>query len=182
VQVMDADEELYRRVRRGDLRAFDVLYARYEKRLFGFLLSQIRDRAEAEDAFHEVFLAALDGREVDFEGEGAFCRWIFRVARNHLSNQLRSRTRGTKAIEKLDAPGVVPATDETLGEHEMLKALDRSVAQLPESLAEVYHLRASGLRYEEMAEVLEMPLGTIKSRMHQLVTHLREELKPWAAT
>ena len=64
---------------------------------------------------------------------------------------------------------------------ELLRALDGAVARLPSPLSEVYHLRSSGLSYEEMAIVLGIPLGTLKSRMNQMVNVLREELKPWTA-
>ena len=61
----------------------------------------------------------------------------------------------------------------------MRVALEQAVARLPKTLSEVFHLRVSGLRYEEIADVLECPVGTIKSRMNQMVTQLREELRPW---
>ena len=70
-------------------------------------------------------------------------------------------------------------SDEAIADEEMRVALERAVAKLPPTLAEVFHLRVSGLRYEEIADVLECPVGTIKSRMNQMVTQLREELRPW---
>jgi len=74
-----------------------------------------------------------------------------------------------------------PAADERANQGEMLRALDGAVARLPSSLSEVYHLRSSGLSYEEIAVVLGIPLGTLKSRMNTMVNVLREELKPWTA-
>ncbi len=179
---MDSDEALYARVKRGDMVAFDDLYARYAPRLFGFLRPQLATRADAEDVLHESLLATLESDEVAFD-RGSFRTWLYRIALNLVLNRARSQTRGTIAMAKR-APGVVeapPAADERANQGEMLRALDGAVARLPSSLSEVYHLRSSGLSYEEIAVVLGIPLGTLKSRMNTMVNVLREELKPWTA-
>ncbi|HEY3820068.1 MAG TPA: RNA polymerase sigma factor [Polyangiaceae bacterium] len=179
---MDSDEALYARVKRGDMVAFDDLYARYARRLFGFLRPQLPTRADAEDVFHESLLAALESDEVVFD-RGSFRAWLFRIARNLVLNRVRSDGRGDAAMAKLaplaDEPP--PAADERAHQGQMLRALDGAVARLPSPLSEIYHLRSSGLSYEEMAVVLNIPLGTLKSRMNQMVNVLREELKPWTA-
>jgi RNA polymerase sigma-70 factor (ECF subfamily) len=178
---VDTDEVLYARVKRGDLNAFDDLYARYAKRLFGFLRAQLPTRADAEDVFHEAFLATLDSREVAFD-RGSFRTWLYRIAWNIVLNRARSRDRGQTALGKLvNTELVPPGADDHVARLEVLRALDGAVARLPSALSEVYHLRSSGLSYEEMALVLGVPLGTLKSRMNQMVTVLREELKPWTA-
>jgi RNA polymerase sigma-70 factor, ECF subfamily len=182
--MLDSDEALYLRVKQGDMRAFDALYERYESRLFGFLHNQLRNRADAEDTFHEAFLAALKSREVKFERAGGFRTWLYRVARNLATNRMRSDRRGARAMSDVPRIEATPAStppDESLEEHEMEHALGRAIEKLPPALSEVFHLRTSGLSYEEMADVLEIPLGTLKSRMNQMVTQLREELRPWTA-
>jgi DNA-directed RNA polymerase specialized sigma24 family protein len=120
---METDEELYDRVRRGDLPAFDVLYERYAAR----------------------------------------------------------KERGARAHANLPVEDPPPRVDAVLEESELRQALDGAVARLPRTLSEVYHLRTSGMSYEEMASVLELPLGTVKSRMNQLTVQLKEELRPWTA-
>jgi RNA polymerase sigma factor (sigma-70 family) len=180
---VDSDEALYARVKDGDLSAFDTLYERYETRLFGFLLSLLRNRADAEDVFHEAFLRALKSREIVFERAGGFRTWLYRIARNLALNHHRGAGRGERALMKLVKPDArdVPGVDDRIAEAERLAALDGAVLRLPEPLSEIFHLRSSGLSYEEMADVLEIPMGTLKSRMNQMVTHLREELRPWTA-
>src|SRR5689334_5155452 len=107
--MLDSDEALYLRVRQGDMVAFDALYARYETRLYGFLHNQLRNRADAEDVFHEAFLTALKSRDVRFEREGGFRAWLYRVARNIASNRLRTSERGARAIAALPEARVTPA-------------------------------------------------------------------------
>jgi RNA polymerase sigma-70 factor (ECF subfamily) len=178
---MESDEALYARVKQGDMRAFDELYARYAGRLFGFLRPQLPTQADAEDVFHEAILAALESSEVVFD-RGSFRTWLYRIARNRVLNRLRSQGRGETAMAKVAwAEEPPPSTDERVAHGELLRALDGAVARLPSPLSDVYHLRTSGLSYEEMATVLDIPLGTLKSRMNQMVNVLREELKPWTA-
>lgn len=166
-------------MRRGDLRAFDVLYGRYETRLFGFLCHLLRSPHDAEDLFHETFLSVLRSREVTFD-RGSFAAWLYRVARNRALNHLRSGQRGAQAMRRLEAPESPPSAElhliERSGERERAAALSAAVAALPDSLSELYRMRTAGLSYDEMAAVLQIPLGTVKSRMNQLTTRLRRTL------
>jgi RNA polymerase sigma-70 factor (ECF subfamily) len=178
----ESDEALYARVKHGDLLAFDELYARYAGRLFGFLRAQLPSAADAEDVFHETMMATLESAEVTFD-RASFRTWLFRIARNRALNGQRSAARGDAAKLRLtaadeDAP---VAADDRIAHAQMVRALERAVKRLPTNLSELYHLRSSGLSYEEMATVLEIPIGTIKSRMNQMVKVLREELDPWIA-
>lgn len=178
---MDSDEALYARVKSGDIDAFDQLYERYCRRLFAYLKAQLPSREDAEDVFHETFLATLESDEVVFD-RGSFRTWLYRIARNIVLNRVRSLGRGEHAVVKL-AVGEEPSpwVDERVADLQLLRALDGAVARLPSPLSEIYHLRSSGLSYEEMATVLGIPLGTLKSRMSHMVDVLREELKPWTA-
>jgi RNA polymerase sigma-70 factor (ECF subfamily) len=186
---MDSDERLYERLRGGDLLAFDLLYARYERRLFGFVFAYLKDRAEAEDVFHETFLGILRSREVSFSG-GSFRSWIYQIARNDALNRLRKQSRWRRVAEAARGEPIlltdrsvskIEPPDAGLAAREADAALGQAVSRLPVPLSEVYHLRASGLSYEEMARVLDLPLGTVKSRMHEMLTQLKKEMRPWTA-
>jgi RNA polymerase sigma-70 factor (ECF subfamily) len=179
---MDSDETLYARLLAGDLAAFDRLYERYEGPLFGFLRAQLRDEAEAEDVLQETFLALIRAR-----GQGAevrtFKAWLYEVARHLVLNRVRSRTRAQRALEAAaeEARVTGPTADEPFAREPgaaTSATLQGAVASLPPSLAEVYHLRASGLSYQEVAATLAVPVGTVKSRIHELVKRLRQALSP----
>lgn len=175
---MESDESLIGRLRRGEVDAFEVLYARYEVPLYAFIRAFLRDGTEAEDVFHEAFMAVLRNRGAD---PVHFRSWVYQTARNVCLNRLRSRHRGDKASLKLVGDAPVGTPEDMLAERRAHKALDVAVGELSDRLSEVFHLRASGLSYEEMARVLDVPLGTVKSRTHEMLTQLRKELAPWTA-
>ena len=174
---MASDEALYERLLSGDLGAFDALYARHERPLFGFIRKYLDDPAEAEDVLHDAFLALLRDRKGAAAARNLRA-WLFQVARHLCLNRHRSHQRAERAIaQEAGAPEAVNVDPErALADRADQHALGAAVAKLPETLASVYHLRARGHSYEEIAETLELPLGTVKSRMHQLVQTLREEL------
>ena len=183
---LESDELLLQRVRQGDLDAFDVLYERHEARLFAYLRAMLHDRADAEEVLHDAFLAALRDRSAAFDREGAFRAWLYRIARNHALNHRRSSGRRDRTLERYhggedDSARVSAPPDHALEARQLEDALAEAVGRLPAALGELWHLRTSGLSYEQIASVVDAPLGTVKSRMHQMVSVLREELKPWIA-
>lgn len=179
---MESDERLFERMRGGDMTAFDALYTRWERRLFGFIRAYLDDAAESEDVFHETFMAVLRA-PADFS-RGSFKAWVHQIARNACLNRLRSRRRGEAAYERhaeQEPAAAAPTATAALEAEEARRALSRAVARLPRALGEVYRLRAAGLSYDEMAEVMGVPVGTVKSRMHDMVQQLKKEMRAWTA-
>ena len=173
-----ADEALLEAWCAGELRAFDLLYARFEGPLFGFIHRQLGGaQADAEDVLHQVFLSVLEaGRAKRVQRVRPF---LFQVARNACLNHARGSKRGDVALKRAQwdaAPGELP--DVLLAGKQTARALHEALARMPSTLSEVYALRAAGLSYEEVAGVLQVPVGTVKSRLHELVSRLREELTP----
>ncbi len=173
---MVLDETLYQKARGGDLDAFDQLYGRYERRLFAFILRVLGNRHDAEEVFHDVFVQVMAGPIAEFP-QARFVAWIFRVARNACANHLRRTQRGSRAAEQLARDEIhEPSPEDRLLHEERATALADAAARLPSALADVFALRTSGLSYDEIADALEIPLGTVKSRMSSLIAHLRGEL------
>lgn len=175
---MDSDEALFERLTAGDLSAFDRLYERFERPLLGFIRARLGANAgEAEDVLHEAFMAVL--RERERRGEvRSFRSWIYGVANHLCLNRARSRKRADRAAGDAVhvAAAVAAPAEDALEERRRAADLERAVARLPTPLAEVYRLRASGMSYEEVAGLLDVPVGTVKSRMHEMVKRLREEM------
>lgn len=173
---MVSDEALHARMLRGDLAAFDALYARHAGHLHGFAARMLGDAHEAEDVIHEAFMALLRTRDLDATPLSVRA-WMFQCARNLCLNRLRSRRRGSIAFDAAEREPVASHTPasalEDRQQHERLAA---AVGALPPALAELYSLRAGGLSYEQLAAVMEIPVGTVKSRIHEMVTRLREEM------
>lgn len=174
---MASDEALYERLLDRDMGAFDALYQRYERPLFGFIRHHVADAAEAEEIFHEAFLAVLRERR---RGRAVtrFKPWLYRVTRNLCLNRLRGHERARRAIARL-AEEPEPAgerPDAALADAEAAEALRAAVARLPAHLGEVYTMRAAGMSYEGLAEVLDIPIGTVKSRVSTMLKRLREEM------
>jgi RNA polymerase sigma-70 factor, ECF subfamily len=176
-----SDEALLEELLRGDMRAFDALYDRHARALFAFVRAMLRDPTEAEDVLHEAFMALLRER-----GGAAAPRslraWLYKVARNLCLNRLRARRRADRAVvEAASLADFAPApagVDSRLEAAEVRERLVAAVGRLPEALAEVYRLRTAGLSYEEVADALGVPVGTVKSRVHEMVGRLREEMRP----
>jgi RNA polymerase sigma-70 factor (ECF subfamily) len=188
--VTDPDSDLMLRVRAGHAPAFEALVARFLRPLVRFFHRMGADLALAEDCAQDVFLKLYRMR-AGYEPRAKFSTFLFRVARNHWIDVWRHRAAGPTAVS---ADGPTGEDDEgTLADRlpgagepppdgavsrEVVEALRAAVAALPAEQREVLALtRAGTLRYEEVAAILEIPVGTVKSRMHAAVRSLREALR-----
>ena len=166
-----ADEDLLEATRQGDLRAFDQLYTRYERRLFGYIRRMIGDRDQAEDLLQDVLLTVIRDRSYD-PSKGRFSAWLFTVARNRCL-QLRRR-----AEVRERAPGLPsePAADpeQRVARTQQVRS---AMAGLTEAQQQLLLLKQVGeLTYRELADIHGVAEGTIKSRLHAATQAFRRRL------
>ncbi|WP_374584000.1 RNA polymerase sigma factor RpoE [Pseudoduganella sp.] len=180
---VDPDRELVERARAGERAAFDQLVARYQRRLLRLVLRLLRDQAEAEDVVQETFLKAYRALP-RFRGEAAFYTWLYRIAVNGARNAiLRRRQRsGPQGIAPSQAPAPPPeigTPESMLLSKQVMRAIDAALEALPLELRTAIVLREiEGLSYEEIAQIMECPLGTVRSRIFRAREAIARRLRP----
>lgn len=179
--VATTDRDLWASAVSGDSDAFGVLFERHSRAVYNFAFRWTANWAAAEDMTSQVFLTAWRRRaSVVFTTEsGSVLPWLLGVATNLLRNQRRGKRRADAAIARLDASEAQPDfTDEILGrmvDEVRMAEVQAVIEQLPEHEQDVLALCAwAGLDYEEAALALEVPVGTIRSRLSRARSHLRE--------
>ncbi|WP_431477472.1 sigma-70 family RNA polymerase sigma factor [Massilia eburnea] len=180
---VDPDRELVERARAGERTAFDLLVARYQRRLLRLVLRLLRDPAEAEDVVQETFLKAYRALP-RFRGEAAFYTWLYRIALNGARNAIlrrRQRTAPQGVVpSQLVAPVPEIGTPESmLLSKQVMLAIDAALEALPLELCTAIVLREiEGLSYEEIAQIMECPLGTVRSRIFRAREAIARRLRP----
>lgn len=182
------DHALVERVKHGDRAAFDLLVRKYQHKISNLVSRYVYDQAEVADVTQEVFIKAYRAIR-DFRGESAFYTWIYRIAINTAKNYLVSMGRRPPNAD-IDADeaeysdlGVnlrVIATPETaLLSDEIAETVARAIESLPQDLRTAITLRElEGMSYEEIAEAMDCPIGTVRSRIFRAREAIDKELKP----
>jgi RNA polymerase sigma factor (sigma-70 family) len=166
-----SDEDLVRAVRRGEIDAFDVLYARYSRRLFSYLFHLVEDRGRAEDLLQEVFLTALRSDALEL-APGKFGGWLFTVARNRALSVNRRESRRVEV--PIDEAPPAPTPEAEVERKQTLELLAEAIGALSEQHRDVLILKeVAGLTYRQIAAVQNVPEGTAKSRLHHAIRSVR---------
>lgn len=189
----EVDQALVERVQRGDKRAFELLVSKYQRKIFRLLSRLIRDPAEIEDVAQEAFIKAYRALP-NFRGESAFYTWLYRIAINTAKNHLVAQGRRaptTTETEVEDAENFDDADqlrdyntpDSMLLSRQVGEAVNRAIEKLPEDLRTAVVLRElEGLSYEEIAEAMSCPIGTVRSRIFRAREAIASELRPLLGT
>lgn len=181
-QILDAsperetDGELVRRIARGDRRAFDELYERYARAVYGLALRRLADRDGAEEAVQETFAAVWRSARSYRPERGPAAPWLYAVARNAIVDRFRARRDDVADVPETASPEVGPEERAEAGW--LAWRVHRAVAELPEPEREVVELAYwRGLSQSEVAEELGIPLGTVKTRTRSGLGRLADLLE-----
>jgi len=178
-----SDEELVEACQAGEASAFDVLVARWEDRIRGAAYRFLGSEEEAKDVAQEAFLKAyraLGG----FKREARFSSWLYQIATNLCRDRLRRRrTRGTVSLEEMEETGGAivetrPGADDRLLQEDLARAVRRAIHTLAEEQREVVILKEyEGLTFVEIAQALDVPVSTVKTRLYRGLGQLRLRLE-----
>ncbi|MFH2055841.1 MAG: sigma-70 family RNA polymerase sigma factor [bacterium] len=172
------DLDLMQKVQQGDMVSYNTLVDRYKDRLFNMLTRMLSSEDEARDLLQETFLRVWQ-HKMSYDFRYAFSTWIYTIALNLARNELRRRKK-FKFFDIFDYSDKIPAKEEQKGESPKLRELlDTEIQRLPEKYRTAFVLRdVDSLSYEEIAQVLSIPLGTVKSRVNRARSILRKRLRP----
>ena len=183
-----ADKDLVERVKNGDKKAFDLLVLKYQQKVANIVSRFIRDKNEVFDVSQEAFIKAYRAIP-NFRGDSAFYTWLYRIATNTAKNHLAAKSRRpptddveAETAEQLDSGARLKeyATPEhLLLEDEIARTIRQAVNDLPEDLRTAITLRElEGLSYDEIAEAMDCPIGTVRSRIFRARDAIDNKIKP----
>jgi len=189
----EVDQQLVERAQRGDKQAFELLVAKYQRKLGRLLSRFIRDAAEVEDVTQEAFIKAYRALP-SFRGDSAFYTWLYRIGINTAKNYLVAmgrRAPTTTEIDTAEAEGFEDGEqlrDLNTPENEMMSrqvadTVNQTLAELPEELRTAITLREiEGLSYEDIATIMNCPIGTVRSRIFRAREAIAAQLRPLLGT
>jgi RNA polymerase sigma-70 factor (ECF subfamily) len=187
----ETDQQLVARVQKGDTRAFDLLVLKYQHKILGLISRYVHDADEVQDVAQEAFIKAFRALP-KFRGESAFYTWLYRIAINTAKNHLVSRSRrppgsdvdvddaeyyeGGGALRDIENP------ENALFGAELKSVVEQAIGGLPDDLRTAVTLREfDGLSYEDIADIMDCPVGTVRSRIFRareaIDSRVREQLE-----
>jgi RNA polymerase sigma-70 factor (ECF subfamily) len=193
VSERDIDRVLVERAQRGDKRAFELLVDKYQRRLGRLLSRFIRDPAEVEDVMQEAFIKAYRALPA-FRGDSAFYTWLYRIGINTAKNYLAAMGRRAPTstdVEAEEAEGHedgerlrdLNTPENVLLSREIAETVNSTIESLPEELRTAIQLREiEGMSYEEIANIMGCPIGTVRSRIFRAREAVAERLRPLIGT
>jgi RNA polymerase sigma-70 factor (ECF subfamily) len=189
----EVDQQLVERAQRGDKKAFELLVVKYQRKLARLLSRFIRDAGEVEDVTQEAFIKAYRALP-SFRGDSAFYTWLYRIGINTAKNYLVALGRRAPTVTGVDNE---EAEDIEVGEQlkdmntpeqqmmtrQLAETVNSSLHELPEELRTAITLREiDGLSYEEIAQVMNCPIGTVRSRIFRAREAIAARLRPQLGT
>ena len=187
------DQKLVEKAQKGDKRAFGILVEKYHKKLTRLLARMVRDQSEIEDIVQDSFIKAYRAIN-NFRGDSAFYTWLYRIGINTAKNHLVSLGRRPKAMNDVEIEDVenfedgqelrnLETPENSMMTKEIVATVNDTIESLPDELKEAISLREmDGLSYEEIAELMQCPIGTVRSRIFRAREAIADKLKPLIET
>jgi len=184
-----SDQELVERVKNGDKRAFDLLVLKYQYKVMGLIGRYVSDKHEVMDISQESFIKAY--RAIgNFRGDSAFYTWLYRIAVNTAKNYLVGRNRrppnsdvaldNEEEYTVFDQLADTETPDATLNKNRLEKVIYETIESLPEELKAAIRFREfDGFSYEEIAQIMDCPVGTIRSRIFRAREAIEKRIRPF---
>lgn len=183
----DTDKELVRRVQKGDQAAFDLLFVRYQSKIVNLVSRYVSDQHEALDVTQEAFIKAYRALP-RFRGDSQFYTWLYRIAINTAKNHLVSRSRRPPGVDvdvgeteyRDDASALREreTPEAALARDQLEATIHEALRDLPDDLKSALTLREfDGLSYEQIAEIMECPVGTVRSRIFRAREFVDERMQ-----
>jgi RNA polymerase sigma-70 factor (ECF subfamily) len=183
----ESDQRLVERVQRGDKRAFDLLVLKYQHKIVALVSRYVKDQHEVFDVSQEAFIKAYRALP-RFRGDSAFYTWLYRIAINTAKNYLVSRARrppgtdvevdngdyqeGSPQLTEIETP------ESNIARDQLEKTINSALDALPEELKVAVTLREfDGLSYEDIAEIMQCPVGTVRSRIFRARESIEKQIK-----
>ena len=185
----EVDQLLVERAQRGDKRAFELLVEKYQHRLARLVSRLVRDPGEAEDVTQEAFIKAYRALP-SFRGDSAFYTWLYRIGINTAKNFLMATGRRAPTSTEVDAEEAegyesseqlhdINTPESLLLSKEIAVTVNAAIESLPEELRSAIQLRElEGMSYEEIAKLMDCPIGTVRSRIFRAREAIADKLKP----
>jgi RNA polymerase sigma-70 factor, ECF subfamily len=185
----NVDRELVARAQRGDKRAFGLLVEKYQRKLARLLSRFVRDPAEVEDVTQEAFIKAYRALPA-FRGDSAFYTWLYRIGINTAKNYLMALGRRAPTSTEVGAEEAegyeeaeqlrdINTPESLLLSNEIAATVNATIAELPEELRTAIQLREiEGMSYEDIARIMDCPIGTVRSRIFRAREAIAERLRP----
>ena len=185
----DVDAELVARVKAGDKKAFDLLVLKYQRKIMRLLSRMIRDQAEVEDVAQEAFIKAYRALP-QFRGDSAFYPWLYRIAINTARNWLASNSRRPstpssyenedgETFDEMDNLTDNTTPESELASRQIAQTVNKAIEDLPEDLRTAIVLREiEGMSYEDIAQSMNCPIGTVRSRIFRAREAIATKLRP----
>jgi RNA polymerase sigma-70 factor (ECF subfamily) len=189
VSERDVDAELVARVQRGDKRAYDLLVLKYQRKIMRLLSRMIREPSEVEDVAQEAFIKAYRALP-QFRGDSAFYTWLYRIAINTARNWQASSQRrpmsssivsneDDETFDQIDNLTDISTPESVLASRQVVSTVNAAIDALPEELRTAIVLREiEGMSYEDIAQTMGCPIGTVRSRIFRAREAIAAQLRP----